>query len=499
MKQDDKLFRLIKSLSKSEKSILVALSTTTKLATAPMYMQLFALLEKQKVYDPEQLEKRLDPSIRKNLPSYRKRLFDKIVDSLIPQVAQTDKVDHLIACMPVLYQREQYTELLSRIRKAKKQALTCFRYADLIKMLDMQIQIARNDHEDSKQEETILRLLDERESYRKQLEGSCYYEDLRTRLELILKRDISLRNPDNNAKVHRLLDNDRLANQPENLNPIALEHYYYIMSAAAKLNQDYAQAIQYAEKQVQLFQDHKALQVQARAYKNALCNFLIVLLQDKSKLDRIPAVLKQMDQIPGTEGSPDLFKTRLYHELRYCMYTAKFDEAIKTIAVIEEHWPLICSCSLEKQQLAFCYNMLSVHLFKNNLTEVEVLLARVFTQYDVNEKNKNLIYATRILQLAVLYDLRPEQLDAQLASTSRLLRKQNHYWEFEKISLKHFRKLSNTQRTEHKSIVSELRSLLLQLQEQKPNSIVALSELILWCSSKLEGKTMEELFLSPKA
>ncbi|MEO8513973.1 MAG: hypothetical protein ABI543_10465 [Ignavibacteria bacterium] len=120
----DDLFRLIRSLNKSEKGYFKKFASKNAAGTKQNYIILFDAIDSLAEYDEELLKKKLkDPSLTKQLPVYKVYLFNLILKALNQYGAYDSsetQLSEMLANIRILTSKHLYREANKIIKKAKE-------------------------------------------------------------------------------------------------------------------------------------------------------------------------------------------------------------------------------------------------------------------------------------------------------------------------------------------------------------------------------------------
>lgn len=133
----DDLFRLIKSLSKSEKGYFKKYAAKNETGSKQNYILLFDAIDTMSEYDEELLKKKLkNAAFAKQIPVYKVYLFNLILRSLSQISVVSDagaKIKEYLENTRLLSSKALYKEALKQLKKAKELAV---KYNNYILLLD---------------------------------------------------------------------------------------------------------------------------------------------------------------------------------------------------------------------------------------------------------------------------------------------------------------------------------------------------------------------------
>lgn len=135
----DDLFRLIKSLNKSEKGFFKKFASKNASGSKQNYIVLFEAIDAQDEYDEEKLKQKLrDPALIKQLPVYKVYLFNLILKALYQYSAYDNtesQLNDMLSGIRILTSKHLYPEALKIIRKAKTLAYKFDKHKFIMELL----------------------------------------------------------------------------------------------------------------------------------------------------------------------------------------------------------------------------------------------------------------------------------------------------------------------------------------------------------------------------
>lgn len=135
----DDLFRLIKSLNKSEKGFFKKFASKNASGSKQNYIVLFEAIDAQDEYDEEKLKQKLrDPALVKQLPVYKVYLFNLILKALNQYSAYDNtesQLNDMLSGIRILTSKHLYPEALKIIRKAKTLAYKFDKHKFIMELL----------------------------------------------------------------------------------------------------------------------------------------------------------------------------------------------------------------------------------------------------------------------------------------------------------------------------------------------------------------------------
>ncbi len=177
--------------------------------------------------------------------------------------------------------------------------------------------------------------------------------------------------------------------------------------------------------------------------------------------------------------------TCCFYNLNNQMNAGEFDKAAGTAEEIEQCWNTFCQSIPQKQQLAYCYDMLMLYWQVDKSDKAVVWLCRILNCENI-KGGEHYVHDARVLQLPIFYDYHNRQLEHRIESTRRVLANQNRLSEFERMVISCFRKLVRcTHSKEGLAVIGDLYRKQLEYQQKHPSQIQPTWAAIkLWCERK---------------
>ncbi len=541
----DKLLTLIQALSPEEKAYFVRYSKLGTTQTKPDYLRLFevvneyvkqegkadSLLIKEEINKSEEetlsdepakkvefldflhTKLALHPKILKHISNKKKELRNKILESLVLFHAKSNleaDLMQVLAMLPILATKKQWKELATKINYAKKKALKGEKYWILSRLVDWEMKLLLN-QKDKKLLTKYDALVDRQEQYQDIWSRENHYRNLYTQLILLVQEDLKLVKPSNLKRFEALYQNPLLRDDAP-LDSIIIRSYYHRIHNNYYRNhpkkRDLGKSYRHAKTLVNCFEENPLLlQSHTNLYINALCS-LSRNCHEHQKYDDLEAILAKIQAYLKVENMVEALEATCDMGLVYYINTHNYDKAQELCSLMEQNWAAFTAILQDGKVLYYCYMASLLYWVINDLEKAYDWINRMYT-YPNPLRGKNFLYAGRLIELIIVYELAWPFLSDRLDSARKTLHNNHYRSPFEKIVIQHLRRLiqlrEEEQTSKHQSIDKEqslLQSLLDQLEvlvEQinieglRPPT--GLAELQLWCRAKLSGKTMKDLLM----
>lgn len=230
-------------------------------------------------------------------------------------------------------------------------------------------------------------------------------------------------------------------------------------------------------------------------YRQTIGN-LIGLLIRSGQSQRVPALLKKMEQVPvsGRQASVYAFcELELTYQFYY-MNNGQLQEALEREQPVRSGLKQFRKQMIESKELTLLFNFAIIHLVLGRNAQAKDYFSLI--------RNKGILHARLDLQglarlfrlLLLLEDDHNDQFHYFLRSYKRTFRKDMPFYRLEDVVFKwlskHKRDFHDAQRP------ARLMKLYNDLQEFEDRRMVGAEELRLWALSRAQGKSMMDLLLS---
>jgi len=492
----DKLFALIKSLTKAEKAHFTKYARLSSVKDKPDYLKLFEYLDKQTDYDEEALHTHFEgEKLLLHFSRKKNQLITKITESLgvlyETRMPETD-LRRQMNQLPVLYKKAIHEKSLLkeveiRIRAIKKMAEKHEQFHILMELFDWERRVLINQDKKTKDKETHA-LIAEQERLRQVLNVELNLRNTYSEAYLILTKDVNLEIVANREKFKQLLEYSLNINEIDELSSRSKKYFYFLKSSHHRIEREPELAYKYARLLVDIFENEEKKQgfINVVDYKNQLCYYMVTCSRVGKYEDYPKTIAKIREMYDALEEDTLLLNTMSFLGLKYYLNTYQFDEAAKLADDIDLHWEALLKVTTKRRQLAYCYNVAIAYWLSDHIEKAITWLSRILNFEDVKEGQRIILFA-RVLQLPIYYDFGDENLDNRLESTRRVLAKRNQLGDFESMVIKFFRKLIRAfERDKKQALFQQFHSDLTEFKTHNKPTPHGLDELLVW-SEKLSA------------
>jgi len=490
----DKLFILIKSLTVGEKAFFSRHSRTHAIKNKPDYVRLFEFIDEMEVYDDATVKKHFEgEKFTGQLARKKSQLRDKIIESL--SLFHSSKsgeglLRQQMNVLPALREKAIYDPvLLKEFRKqikSIKEAAQEREYFDLlIKLADWERELIHLQKDRNKKGTKILDVIKEVEYYQEQLTQEIQLQNMYSQLKILVAKDVHFRMPENKNMLINMFYNLPEEESHPPLSRKSLLYYYYVKSNYYRVNGKPLKAYDYAKKRVELYETMNKCSFDATEYKRILCYQLIAANHAKISHDFFE-ILEKVKTCGRGEENPYTLNIVLFQTLVFWLEQFEVDKAVKVAEEIEAQYDVLLPTLQTGKAAAYCYYLALVYWLDKQFGKAVYRLNQLINNYETSEEGKSFVYLGRIMQLAIYYDYRDNNLENRLNSARRVMVNQGLLFEFEEIVFAHFRRLIRcANKTEKLKVVGSFYDSLIAFRREFPQRAnFAHGCMKIWCEKQ---------------
>lgn len=498
MRNSDSLYRLIHSLTKSEKrqfKIYTSLQAGNK-----MYIKLFDLIEKQMQYDEKELKSELKI---KAFPVAKIYLYDLILKSLRLQEHRDNKkklVLDLLENAENLLKKGLYDQSYKELIKAKKIAQKIQQFCLLIEIKQLEHAIANTSQNTNRLKElynegneefySSLTALKEQFEYRKGINLIIYKRS---------ERGKTLRNENEKRDIENKIVELLNKNPEECLSFKARIFHYNLNELFYFSNNNFQEAYNQSKKAIDYFESNPFMLTQEIGnYINSMNNLMNSLMAMK-KYEEMMQYIQKMNQFtidPATERAR-IFAFAASRQIIYYTFTNQHQKGIEFISGIENEISKYESILNHPVFFALCCNLEEFYFVFGNFKK-----ALYWNNRMLNHSEIKLYYDfysnARISEIIIHYELENTDINESLVkSYQSFLKKNPSNGKFESACLHFFKQITG-------SIILQKRKqifidFLTELKELSTNSyeteVFDIFDIQSWLQSKIDGRAFSEVLL----
>lgn len=496
MKPSPELFKLIKSLTKSEKRFFKMSSTLQ--SGDKNYLKIFDFIEKQTEYDEEELKKIFKKeTFIKHLPSEKNHLYHVILKSLRAfhgEHSVSSILKQEIKNIEILYNKALYKECEKFVTKAKVIASEYEKFYYWHELITWQKNLLEEAYEELEFTTNIDKLIKEEELLIAQLRNLAEYQIIYSKINLIFRSGGFTRNKIEREIVEDIANYHLIKGKDTAISTRATSICYYIKGLCAATNRNYSDSFQFFNRTKEILDRHsKIKEDSAQLYIMTMFHLLRCYI-DSRDFDNAKNMLVELRALSETKGfnsndiSIKIFANTYNQELNLLHKMGEFENSMTLIKEIDKKNILYKEKLSKEQELLFLYNkaysFFGVGEYKKSLSYLIEIL-------NDNERNlrQDIYNFSRLLNLIVHFELQNyDYLDYVIKSTNRYLSKYQKDYKIEDVLVKNIRKLAKASNslTQLEIFEQMKEEITILLKDHNEQVLLEYFNISAWISSKLE-------------
>ncbi len=501
MKPSTELFKLIKSLTKSEKRFF-KLSSSLQ-SGEKNYLKLFDYIDSSNEYDEALLKEEFkDETFIKHLPSEKNHLYKLILKSLRSYHSEQNLNSILkeeIKNIEILYSKALYKECEKFVVRAKQLAAKYEKFYYWYELINWEKKLLDSAYESGEFDADLDKLVEEEEYVIARLRNLAEYTMIYSKINLIFRSGGFTRNEKEKKKVEEIADYHLIKGKNTALSTKAASICYYIKGLCAATSRNYEDSLTFFHKTKDILDNNPDIKADVgQRYLNTLIHLLRCYI-DTGSYDEAARLIKEIRGLEGKKGfnsldiSVRIFANSYNQELTLLHKHGDFDASVKLIPSIEEKQAFFDEKISKEMELLLTYNKaysyFGVGDFKTALQYLNIVL---------NDNEQNLrqdVYSfSRLFNLILHYELENfDFLEYVVKSTNRYFAKQERDYLIEHTCLKYIKKLAKAANAldkidlleKMKQEVSEL------LKDHNERVVLEYFDVEAWIDSKLNKISFE--------
>jgi hypothetical protein len=508
MKPSDELFKLVKSLSKSEKRFFKLASSLQ--AGDKNYLKLFDAIEKQNEYDEEEIKEEFKKeTFIKHLPSEKNHLYRLILKSLRSYHADNSVNSQLqeeLKNIEILYNKALYKECAKIIKKAKKLAYEHEKFYYLFETINWEKQLLEEEYQEGNFDRDLDMLISEEQDVIEKLRNIAEYRILYSKINYVFRKGGIARDEKELSIVEEISNHPLIKGKNTALTKRAAATCYYIQGLGAVFKQDYSRSFEHFSKVASIF-EHNPLLIQdiPKQYLRSLSNLLFCYIDNrdfKSFFELIAKMrsLKEQQAFSSIDIQMKIFTYTYVAELIACDEMADYNKGLEVIPEIISKIEEYGSRLSKEELLLFYYNIAYTNFGAGNYKEALFWINKILNDNEQNLR-QDLYSFSKLFNLVIHYELKNfDLLDYTIKSTLRFYVKRKSElgieYKFETVFLKHFKKivkLMSLNEEVEPAFVQMKKELNEALKERYEKAALGYFDFISWIEAKIAGKSFVEV------
>ncbi|GAA0875007.1 hypothetical protein GCM10009118_14150 [Wandonia haliotis] len=503
MKPSNELFKLIKSLTKSEKRFF-KLSSSLQ-SGDKNYLKLFDYIEKQEVYDEEEVKKYFkEERFIQHLPSEKNHLYKLILKSLrsfYSEQSVSSILKQELKNIEILFKKALYKECEKFVRKAKKIAIEHEKFYYWFELLAWEKKLLEEAYESGEFDLDVDKLIREEEEVIAKLRNLAEYQILYSKINYVFRRGGFTRNEAEKKVVDDIANYHLIKGKNTAISTRATTICYYIKGLCSATNRDYADSYVFFNKVKTILDGNTKIREDlAKRYLLTLSHLLRCYI-DSSDYENATKLIGEIRALEGKKGFGNMgvmvkiFAVSYSFEITLYNLIGDFNKSVDLIPQLEKQMELYGDKLNKEQIITFsflkAYSYFGLGEFKKALHELNEVLN------DNEQLLRQDLYAfARLLNLMIHYELENyEFLSYIIKSTNRYINKTERDYTIENYLIKQLKKLVKAPSHAAKTEIFERMEQDMEVLLNNPQERVVLEyfDLPAWVQSHLKHIPMSEV------
>ncbi|PBQ31034.1 hypothetical protein CNR22_04370 [Sphingobacteriaceae bacterium] len=495
------LHQLIHALSKSEKRFFKIYASRFEGSASKKYLNLFDVIEKQKVYDEELILKKNKLFTKKQFPNLKVHLYNQVLKalSIVSANSSTDiKLHYQIGQAQLLYNKCLYHQSMKILEKAKKTATENDRTILLLDILELEKMIMIHTVS-TRTQQRIDVITSESSQASSSVRRTDTFSNLSLKMNAFYMNIGFVRNRNDYARVRQFFFDSLPAYKENKLSFHDKLYLYYSYTGYFFFINDFQKGYFYAKRMVDLFEEHQNLipnkiEMYIKSINNLLVaqNKLFLYSEFTETKKKLVAIKRYPAKLLNENINLNLFKAIYIHEINRHFMMGEFRSGTRIVSRLESELNRFLPKLDRHTVLILYYKIACLYFGSSNYTQSLKWLNKILNTRE-DGLREDLYSASRIISLICHFEAgNIELLDYSIRSTYRFLLKKGHLNKYQQFIMKFLKELSEvTPRSLNKkfaALLEELKPLELHPYERRQ---FLYFDIISWLESKLKNKAVE--------
>lgn len=502
MKPSTELFKLIKSLSKSEKRFF-KLSSSLQ-SGEKNYLKIFDYIEKQSRYDEELLKENFkDERFIQHLPSEKNHLYKLILKSLRSYYSE-ESINNLlkqeIKNVEILYKKALFKECEKFLNRAKKTAKQYEKFYYWFELISWEKKLLEEAYEAGVFDNNLDQLIVEEKEVIEKLRNLAEYQILYSKINYIFRSGGFSKNDQDRAEVDEIANYHLIKGKNTAISSRAASICYYIKGLCAATNRNYKDSYTFFNKTKEILDNNPKIKLDLGKRYIMTLSHLLRCYVDENDFLAAQNVLEEIKDLKGKKGFKTIdLEVRIFtistnEQINLYNYQGEFAKALALESEVETGRKSYGEKINKEQEIQFLYNLAYANFGVGDHKKALSCLNEVLN--DNEQTLRQDIYSfSRLFNLIIHYELENfDFLDYVAKSTNRYLNKTEKDFKIESVFVKQIKKLAKANSSIHtieilESIQKEISELMKDSQERV---VLEYFNIEAWLDSKLNTLSFAE-------
>jgi tetratricopeptide (TPR) repeat protein len=500
--QKESLFRLVKSLSKSEKRQFKLYVNRLESNTDKKFIALFDLLDKMSVYDEQKIANSKIVK-REQLSNVKSHLYRQILVSLRLSISSTNKRLQLreqLDYVYILYNKGLYEQSLQILQRVKAQAIKLDERATEFQAIEFEKAV-----QTQYLSKTSFDYVSEIATQSTQIASHNEVTAKLSSLALLLyAKNVHygyVKNDKEFRDITRFFESHIEEIDLENAGFSESFWYYKSHLLYSILVQDLLSAYKFANKWVELFymspdmiQLHPVFFIRGHQHLFEILYLLKYMSKFKMALERFESTLAQPSFPKNHNISPYIFMGRYNNKINFHFLEGSFDEAIPLIPDVLNGVVQHADQLDQHHIMVLYYKIACIYFGAGNLQKCIAYLQLIISDKSLRV-HQDLMCFSRVLNVVAHYDAGLDyELETQVKQTYKFLLKMDELQAVQKEMIRFMRSLTDIYPNELKQAFRQLHASLKRFENDpyEKRSFLYL-DILSWLESKIENRSIGEV------
>jgi len=503
----DDLFRLIRSLNKSEKGYFKKFAAKNAVGSKQNYIYLFDAIDSMDEYDEEKLKKKIkDRSLLKQLPVYKVYLFNLVLKSLNLYGSFDNfstKIRELLDNSKTLSSKALYKEAMKQLKKAKDIAYKFSSWLHLLEILVAERNILTV-MPDKNVFELRKKIFEEELLITGKLKRLYEYSWLSDQMVICVEQKGDFSTEESMKEMEKVY-NSPLIKDISMADDLAMKFYFLHTKLFYHLGKNELEDVKkLLREEISLLEENRHyIDDNPNNYSSCLINYLLFsqitgarkeVMDTIVKLNALRRKLK--NKVPLSLQLKIMFHAANSEMLVY-RNSCDMRRGRNVIKRVEAELPRYESEIPPQLKISLLSNISSFMVVDENYSAALKVNNKVLDESGLNFKNDVHRFA-KLLNLILHYELgNYDHLEYILEGTQKFFREKNILFRFEKLLFTHFRKLINNDVSEHAELFGELYFNMRKLDiDNNTRVLLSIFDFISWAYAHSAGKKLLDVLRS---
>lgn len=505
MKPSTELFKLIQSLSKSEKRFF-KLSSSLQ-SGEKNYLKIFDFIEKQEDYDEEDLKDFFkEETFIKHLPSEKNHLYKLILKSLRSYYSDqsiSSLLKQEIKNIEILYKKALYKECEKFLKRAKKIADEYEKFYYWFELISWEKKLLEEAYEAGQFDRDLDSLISEESEVIDKLRNLAEYQVLYSKINYIFRSGGFTRNAEERQVVADIANHHLIKGKNTALSSRAASICYYIKGLCAATNREYTDSYTFFNKTKQILDNNPKIKKDLGKRYILTLSHLLRCNMDENDFESAQKCLDEIKALKKDKNFKNIdFEVRLFtiifnEQLHLYNHMGQFEKAKELVPEIDGGREKYGDKINKEQQLLFSFNLAYTYF---GLAEYKRALGYINEVLNDNEQilRQDIYSFSRLLNLIIHYELGNfDFLEYVVKSTNRYLNKTERDYKIENVFVKQIKQLAKAgNKINEQEILSNMDAETKELfKDYDERVVLEYIDIEAWLSAKIRNKSFAETVL----